>query len=102
MGCLRTAQRSGLQRRRTLDREGSQHDSSLQNRPDLVGAKRRPLQALVRPQPLGEIHEVARRNDRDTAIGMQIEQVLVASDDVCGCSTDSDFQKFVVFRIAAV
>jgi len=32
-----------------IDRPGVQAEARLQNRADLVGAKRRPLQALVRP-----------------------------------------------------
>jgi hypothetical protein len=42
-----------------LDREGFRAESNCQKRPDLVGAQRRPLQALVGPERLG----------RDLAIG---------------------------------
>ncbi len=34
-----------------IDREGVRAASSRQNGPDLVGAQRRPLQALVGPRP---------------------------------------------------
>lgn len=34
-----------------IDREGSRAEARFQNCPDLGGAERRPLQALVGPQP---------------------------------------------------
>jgi hypothetical protein len=62
---MRAAQRLGISGGATVDRERGRTDSNLQNRTDLVGAKRRPLHALVGPpRGLALLHNLTFAQNR--------------------------------------